>query len=124
MTKRKSQRSRIPVIETTWDTLVALTKPEPKLVTHDVVAHAAHYMYDDPRKGHDLARWVVQLPTQPTREQLTALGVPAAASYHSGYVHLGRQHWIYVERRPLSPGTCGQCVHASSAALFASRGLS
>jgi hypothetical protein len=108
-------------IETTMTALVRMATPSPKLVMHNVIAHAAHYELGG---GHDLARWVVQYPTQPTDEQLAALGVPATAEYHSGYVHLGRSHWIYVERRPMKPGTCRECGTAASAALFARRGLS
>lgn len=104
------------------DAASAMSQPE--LVEHNIHVHAAHYLYDDPRKGHDLARWVVVHPVQPTHEQIAALGVPATAEYHCGYVHLGRQAWVYVERRPMSPGTCGRCGAAESERLFVRRGLS
>lgn len=109
-------------ITTTYDTLLRLCNPEPRLVTHDVVRHAAHSLTGP--GGHDLARWVVRHPSQPNREQLRALGVPDGAEYHVGYVHLGAQHWVYVERRPMSPGSCERCGAAESERLFASRGLS
>ena len=101
--------------------LVQLSTPAPELIMHSVIAHAAHYELGG---GHDLARWVVEYPTQPTAEQLTALGVPATAGYHTGYVHLGCSYWIYIEKRPMGPGSCAECGAAASAALFARRGLS
>ncbi len=93
----------------------------PALVSHDLIPHAAHYEGG----GHDLARWIVRHPTQPTGTQLAIAGVPVTAEYHCGYVDRdGAQHWVYVERRPMSPGTCDRCGAAKSASLFARRGLS
>ena len=109
-------------ITTTYDALLRLCNPSPTLITNDVIRHAAHYMYGT--GGHDLARWVVRHPTQPTYEQLAAVGVPETAKYHCGYVHLGAQHWVYTERRPMSPGYCERCGAEESRRLFASRGLS
>lgn len=97
------------------------TPTEPKLVEHNVISHAAHYADGG---GHNLARWVVQLSSKPLTEQIATLGIPATAEYHSGYVHLGKQHWIYVEKRPLSDGYCPTCSARASERLFLARGLS
>lgn len=92
---------------------------EPMLAHHNVIKHAAHGA-----GAHDLARWSVVAACEPTGDQLTAIGVAAAAELHCDYFTDGRRYWIYVQRLPLSPEPCAQCGAATSAALFARRGLS
>ncbi len=68
-------------------------------------AHAAHYMYGHPKKGHDLESWDVTSPklTKPS-------DVPANAEYHHGYIDReGKQHWVFVRPAPLTPGDCPIC---------------
>lgn len=88
-----------------------LVQDTPELVEQSRIRHAAHYMYDHPARGHDLDRWVVRSQTRPTFEQLTALGLPADAEWHTGYAAPGtrQQHWVYIAKRPLSEGTCERC---------------
>jgi hypothetical protein len=85
------------------------------LVDHAVHRHAAHYLYDHQARGHNLEQWVIASPAQPTREQLTALGLPADAEWHIGLLDLEVQHWVYVARRPMSPGVCALCRPAGTA---------
>jgi len=80
----------------------------PRLVTHEIVRHAAHAMLGP--GGHDIERWVIASEQQPTREQVTALGVAADAEWHSGHVVDGEQRWTYTARRPMSPGLCVRCT--------------
>lgn len=116
-----SKRRSTPIIETTMDRLVQIATQAPTLVEHNVIAHAGHYVGGG---GHDLARWVVRHPSRPTTSQIVALGVPCEAEYHCGFTDRGVQHWVYVERRPMSPGICGRCSALASESLFAKRGLS
>ena len=121
----KRTRRNAPILVEV-STLVALTQSTPVLVTADHVRHAAHYMYGDPRKGHDLDRWVVRSAVRPTSAQLAELGVAPDAEWHTGYIEsgTGRQHWVYIAKRPLSEGTCERCSAAASERLFWQRGLS
>lgn len=79
------------------------------LISYNLVRHAAHYAYDHQDRGHDLAQWVIESPTWPELQQVTALGLPDDAEYDSGHLFEGRQRWVYVARRPISPGTCSRC---------------
>lgn len=101
---------------------VAVTDDELALVSQDRIRHAAHYMYNHPARGHDLDRWIVQAASQPTQAQLSALGLPDDAEWSTGHIDpsTGRQHWVYLAKRPLSEGTCDRCNAGSSAP----RGLS
>ena len=70
-----------------------------------------------PHPGHDLDRWVIRSEVRLAPEKLAALGVAPDATYHSGYVHNGQQHWIYTAIRPLSVGVaCPTCDAAKGAA--------
>jgi len=80
----------------------------PALVAHNVIDHAAHDCVTG-RVQHDLARWVIASPMQPTAVKCQLLGVPADATYHSGYVVAGKQHWIYTAPRPPLRPTCPTC---------------
>lgn len=123
MTTKRNRKP--PVIVTTFDTLVRLATAEPVLVTQNRISHAAHY--EGGHGGHDLDRWVIRCPRQPTFEQVAALGVAPDAKYHSGYVEPGtrQQHWIYTAIRPLSEvAYCPTCSANASRRLFAQRGLS
>jgi len=121
----RKRRRNVP-IGVSMPTLVALTQDAPVLIRADHIRHAAHYMYNHPAGGHDLDRWVIRSATQPTFEQMTALGLPSDAEWHTGYIEsgTGRQHWVYIARRPLSDGTCERCGVVNSEQLFAQRGLS
>jgi hypothetical protein len=81
------------------------------LVEQNRVRHAAHYMYEHPARGHDLDRWNIRAAMRPTHEQLSALGLPDDAEWHTGYIDpdTGSQYWIFLAKRPLSEGTCDRC---------------
>ena len=65
--------------------------------------HAAHYAYTK-NAGHDLE---VSTFASPKNERHPALHPDAV--YQCGFVRGGVQHWVYVRRLPLSPGTCRLC---------------
>ncbi len=80
------------------------------LISHSLIKHAAHYMYDHPAKGHDLEQWVIE--TDGTIDRYAArlaLGVATDADWHSGYIENGRQRWVWEAKRPFSSGTCEHC---------------
>lgn len=81
-------------------------------MTHEVrysrEAHAAHYVWSN--DGHDLEKWTVCASVQV--RDVTRLGIPADAKYHSGYMDADRrQWWTYVRIAPLTPKPgCAQCA--------------
>ncbi len=101
-----STRERDEIRRILWTQEQENARRDPELAGHDILVHAGHYTGGG---GHDLARWIVRHPEQPTRAQLRTLGVPDTAEYHSGHRRDDVQHWIYVERRPMSPATCERC---------------
>lgn len=83
------------------------------MISHRLIKHAAHYMYDHPARGHDIEQWVTasgDSTDRPSFAARVAVGVAPDADYHSGYVKDGRQHWVWVAKRPFSSGTCGRCT--------------
>jgi len=66
------------------------------------VPHAAHYHGGG--RGHDIEQWTFASPVNKRPDD-----VPRDAQYHCGFVKDGEQHWIYVRRAELSPGTCSRC---------------
>lgn len=74
------------------------------VVEYKRVPHAAHYT-DGRSGGHDLEQWTFVAPTNRRPDN-----VPQGAEYHSGFMKDGVQHWVYVRRAELSPGTCARCA--------------
>lgn len=70
------------------------------------VPHAAHYSFRHDGGGHDLEQWTFAAPVNKRPDD-----VPRDAEYHSGFRDSdGVQHWVYVRRAELSPGTCERCA--------------
>ncbi len=80
-----------------------------KTTSYRRIKHAAHYAPAHPAKGHDLEEWIVRSEERPEVAR-RGTDVPSDAEYHSGYVHEGAQHWVYVRRAPLSPEPCSRCA--------------
>lgn len=83
-----------------------------KIVSHRLVKHAAHYMYDHPAKGHDLEQWVTETEDsidRPDYDTRIALGIAPDASYQSGHIESGRQRWTWEAKRPFSSERCERC---------------
>ena len=77
-------------------------------ITYKRVAHAAHYAYNHPAKGHDLEVWMVESdgsfnPKRPTE-------VPQDAEYQCGEMTAGKQYWRFVRTAPLSNVHCAECA--------------
>ncbi len=86
------------------------------LVEYRLVKHAAHYAYDHPGRGHDLAQWTIEVVKRPDYADRIALGMSSDVEYHFGYVLDGQQRWVYTARRPMSDGVCDRCASSSGAA--------
>lgn len=85
----------------------------PVLVSHQLIPHAVHYMYDHPARGHDLEQWVIEAPVQPLWSKLKELGLPEDARWDAGHAVDGRQRWTYTAQREMSPGACERCERES-----------
>lgn len=77
-------------------------------ITYRRIQHAGHYAAG---AGHDLESWDVTGDVERssrTGDPMPPLGVPLDATYHSGHVDDGVQHWTFTRRAPLT-GTCPRC---------------
>jgi hypothetical protein len=66
------------------------------------VKHAAH---TGKGEGWDLEKWDFASPVNFHPDI-----VPRDAEFHVGYRDGDVQHWVYVRRAELSPGTCERCT--------------
>lgn len=83
-----------------------------RVVSHRIIKHAAHYMYDHPAGGHDLEQWITETEDsidRPSYDERLALGIAPNADCSSGHIERGRQQWTWTVKRPFSPERCDRC---------------